>query len=53
MSLMNPKFKYVKSGDTDIRKTFQRLRREQKAAEVVEQQPAKVRAIRPPKKGTT
>ena len=28
--LLNPAFRYTKSGDTDIRKLFQRIRREQK-----------------------
>jgi hypothetical protein len=52
MSLMNPQFKYVKSGETDIRKTFARIRREMKEAEAIKQEP-KVRALRPAKKGGT
>lgn len=29
-SLLDPKFKYVRAADTDIRKTFLRIRREMK-----------------------
>jgi len=29
-SLLDPSFRYVKSVDTDLRKTFARIRREQK-----------------------
>lgn len=32
-SILDPKFKYVPSASTDIRKTFARVRREQAAAE--------------------
>jgi hypothetical protein len=30
VGLMNPKFRYVKAAESDIRKTFARIRREQK-----------------------
>ncbi len=32
-SILDPSFKYTKSVDTDIRKTFARIRREQRQAQ--------------------
>lgn len=33
MSILDPKFRYVPAAATDIRKTFARIRREQKQAD--------------------
>lgn len=46
-SLLDPSFRYVSSAATDIRKTFARIRREQKAAAEIKppDPPANVRAL--------
>lgn len=51
MSLMDPTFKYVKSGETDIRKTFARIRRQMKEAAEQPKKPPTVRPIRAAKAG--
>lgn len=43
--LMDPKFRYTKSGETDIAKTFARIRRQLKA-EADAKQAANVRPIK-------
>lgn len=51
MNILDPKFRYVDSYSTDLRKTFARVRREAReraAADEAERQ-AKVRAIAPVK----
>jgi len=42
-SILNPRFRYSASFDTDLRRTFARIRREQKAN--VEEAKAKVQPI--------
>ena len=51
MSLMDPTWKYIPASRTNVAATFARIRREQKAAETLKQEPAKVRPIRSSKKG--
>jgi hypothetical protein len=36
-SLMDPSFRYVRAAETNIAKTFQRIRRQQKEAEAAKQ----------------
>jgi len=46
-SILDPKFKYTSSVDTDLKKMFARVRREQAKAKVVVPTPSNVvRAIR-------
>lgn len=45
--LLDRTFKYTKASETDVAKTFARIKRQQKEAEAA--QPANVKAIRPPK----
>jgi hypothetical protein len=47
-SILDPSFRYTNSASTDLRKTFARIRREQKeAAEREAQATAKVQPINP------
>lgn len=41
-SILNPRFRYTNSLKTDIRKTFAKVRREQKRQQKQEQPPAEV-----------
>jgi hypothetical protein len=59
-SILDPTFEYVKAQDTDIRKTFERIRREQAQAQPrwVPAEPTKklvatVHALRYPRRSTT
>lgn len=48
--LMDPAFRYYSAADTDVSRTFARVRREMKAAEAAKAKPAgNVKAL-PPKK---
>lgn len=44
-SCLHPDFKYVLAKDTDLKKTFARIKREQKAAAEVKQTPQKIRRV--------
>ena len=44
-SILDPTFQYVPSASTDLRKTFARVRREMKQAQVKEEKDAKVSPI--------
>lgn len=46
-SILDPTFRYVKSADTDIRKTFARIRREQAKARLDSEQLAKEHPVLP------
>ena len=48
--LMDPSFKYVKSGETDLKKTFARIRRQLAETDAIKAEP-KVRPIKSAKKG--
>ena len=39
-SILDPSFRYTKSVETDLRKTFARVRREMRRQQVQQQQPA-------------
>lgn len=49
-SLLDPKFRYVPAGETDVAKTFARIRKQMKEAEAAKKSGAKVTAL--PKKGS-
>jgi len=51
-SILDPSFRYTKSGDTDLRKTFARVRREMAAAKE-RATPASVTEMKPRATGTT
>lgn len=42
-SLLDPKFRYISAAATDLRKTFERVRKEQRAAERPVSPPAQLR----------
>jgi len=44
-SLLDPEFEYRNAANTDVRLTFERVRREQRALREGERRPAKVAAI--------
>lgn len=46
-SILDPSFRYVPSTSTDIRKTFARVRRQQRQAQADPPSPAPVRAVIP------
>jgi hypothetical protein len=47
-SILDPSFRYTPSSETDVRKTFERIRREQQA-QIQEEQVTQIRRYRAPR----
>lgn len=45
MNILDPKFRYVNSASTDIRKTFARIRRELRESETTKSAPARATVV--------
>jgi hypothetical protein len=48
-SILDSSFRYTPSSETDVRKTFERIRREQQQAQIQEEQVTQIRRYRAPR----